>query len=365
MARGGVDIPPSNEPYFGVAQYGGNVGINQSGPTGLPSQFYPNSGGSDSSLPFWAQPQRSSPDGWYGNAAAAGGNAAPIDTGNGFWDSAGRVAGSGLRGAKGGLIGAGAGLLFGGARELFRNRAQPVQNLTADQLAAMAQGQQPGGQAPGFSGGNLFGNLFSGAPINQGNWQTYNTNTQHGNGGAAGTNAFERSGNGIYSGRTQDRADSAESNTEMGNQAAIGFGSNYTGNTQDAGHDQFSTGQGSRFMGRMVDGVLEHVPTSYDARLHQASQGGGNTTSPTFGMSAPGAGDRYAQFLRSIGYGGNQIGHNQVGTYSGPPRGSFAQPLPSDPSFGAGNYPFQGPSQINPVFQQFNPNPAPFQGPVR
>ena len=57
------------------------------------------------------------------------------------------------------------------------------------------------------------------------------------------------------------------------------YGSNNTGNTGDEGHTIFNTGQGVRFRGRMVDGILTHVPTTYDPRraFHMSQKPGAPT----------------------------------------------------------------------------------------
>lgn len=54
-----------------------------------------------------------------------------------------------------------------------------------------------------------------------------------------------------------------------------GIGIRISSNTGDEGHNVFTTGQGSRTVGRMVDGVLMHVPTTFSNSMEweQAPQG--------------------------------------------------------------------------------------------
>lgn len=86
--------------------------------------------------------------------------------------------------------------------------------------------------------GNSISNLFSGQPINAANWAVYNGSQQQ----------FE------------NRANAAADISQMNNVTNTGFGSNYTGTTQDEGHTMFNinpTGGGGTF-GRIENGILTH-----------------------------------------------------------------------------------------------------------
>ncbi len=285
----------------------------------LPGQsFVAGTGGVTIGSPTYRDPQVYGPGQQYSTPEAQA-------AANGFWPSFWRVLGSGARGAGLGLLGgpggaatgAAGGVVRGGIKEIFRNRARPLGTMTAEEIAALANGepappdpaaappprQRPGVRMPGFSGQAL----FSGLPVNQANWANYTRTYAHpGQGYGQGTNAFERSGTGTYSDRASNLASSAANIATMEFQKQIGFGHNETGTTGDAGHDSWNPHGG--FIGRVnpETGQLESVPTGSQMYLNYRGEDGG-------------------------GYGSGDI--------SALPSAAATGPVPSAPVFGMQSYP--------------------------
>lgn len=197
------DLPPLSQPYYGVSQY--------------------------STTPINPASQYSQPSVEINPGAGAPGP-------NSGWT--GRLP----RYLMGGYAGMGLGAVNEAIRAIRGNRGFPSNNMRG------ANDRPAGG-----GGGSSFGNLFSGAPVNQANWTNYNAPYQHG----AQNTAFSRSGNNNYSDRQSNLAQSAEDLALMASQANGGAVNN-TGTTQDTGHTIF--GAQSHTHGMMDDGIVTIQP---------------------------------------------------------------------------------------------------------
>lgn len=104
---------------------------------------------------------------------------------------------------------------------------------------------------------------------------------------------------GDYSNAYGQSASSAANAALMASQA-YGGNPNNTGNTGDEGHTIFNTGQDSHWKGRVVDGVLTHIPSTYDAAgaaQWRAIAGGQNSGAPITNTTDPASFDRLNAWL--------------------------------------------------------------------